>query len=369
MTPERTDGTRGSYRFDEQIPSVGRLRRKSGARTEADHHQRVALVRKLRDGSFPRLDLLQALHEGTLSMAELLHADSQQKLKALQVADVIGKRPLWDTVESTLDGMTAAPATVQTYRKSWKALRASGALTEKARVRDLARVDWRALEARWGRSGASWMQLRRAVSRTLSLLLGKEHAMRGAVLKHFPTRDEVERMPDLSPQEFQRALKKLPRPLQGPIMTLVLTGMRSGEYARLTLAHLGRHEIRIPGTKTEGSADTVSVAPALWGWVTAAVPCPVSIWVLRREWAKALKAAKLPHLTLHDLRHCTGQWLSEAGRPLPSIMQMLRHKTLAMAFRYTKRKERQEDAEAMAGVLGQSPGRPPGKVSREKRRA
>ena len=49
MTPERTFGSRGSYRFDEDIPSVGRLRLKSGAKTLRDHAQRVGLVRKLRD--------------------------------------------------------------------------------------------------------------------------------------------------------------------------------------------------------------------------------------------------------------------------------------------------------------------------------
>lgn len=353
MSPERTDKTRGSYRFDEKIPGVGRLRKKSGALTVADHNQRVALVRKLRDGSFPRLDLLQAFHDGTLSIAELLQADSQQRLKSLQIHDVIGKRPLWDTVNATLEAMTATAATVDTYRKSWKALRVSGILPATAKVRDIALVDWITLERKWGRSGASWNQLRRAVSRTLTVLLGgKEHPLRGAVLKSFPKRQEVERMPDLTPKEFQRALAKMPRPLQGPIMTLVLTGMRGGEYARLTPAHLGRHEVRIPGTKTDASLGTVAVAPEFWGWITAAVPCPVSIWVLRYEWAKALESAGLPHLTLHDLRHCTGQWLSDAGRPISSIMQLLRHKTMAMAFRYTRRKLRQEDAQAMVSVLG-----------------
>lgn len=371
MSPERTDGARGSYRFDELVPGVGRLRKKSGALTLADHHQRVALIRKLRDGSFPRLDLLQGLHDGTLTMAELLEADSQHKIKALQLADIIGKRPLWDTVWSMLEGMHASPATVATYRKSWKALQASQALPPRARVRDLAQVNWRALEARWGRSGASWNQLRRAVSRTLSVLLGgKEHPMRSAVLKHFPRRQELERMPDLTPEEFKRALALMPRPLQGPVITILVTGMRKGEYERCGPEHLGRYEVIIPGSKTDESRQRIAVAPEFWGWVTASIPCPVSTWVLRREWAKALQAAGLPHLTLHDIRHLTGQWLHDAGTSLSNVAQVLRQKTVTMAFRYAKRKQRREDAQVFVGVLGVVPQVDPRvEVSRETRKA
>lgn len=363
MTPERTFGDRGSYRFDEIIPGVGRLRRKSGARTESSHNQRVALVRKLRDGDFPRLDLLRALHDGSITIVELLDADSRNRLAHLQTTDLLGARPLWTEVDRTLDAMTASPATVLTYRTSWRALRASKAIPESAKVRDLARVDWKTLEKGWGRSGASWNHLRRAVSRTLTCMLGrKDHPLRSKVLAEFPERAEIHRMPDLTPAEFQRALAEMPRPLQAPIMALVLTGMRIGEYERTRPEHLGRHTVRIPGTKTAESARTVAVAPKMWGWITAAVPCPVSVGVLRTHWTAALEAAELPHLTLHDLRHCTGQWLSDAGRPLSSIMEMLGHKTMAMTFRYTRRKLRQEDAEAMAAVF--SPAMAPRKAGR-----
>jgi integrase len=35
-------------------------------------------------------------------------------------------------------------------------------------------------------------------------------------------------------------------------------------------------------------------------------------------------------VTLHDLRHCAGQWLTEAGRPEASVQQTLRHKDPTM---------------------------------------
>jgi len=349
VTPDRTFGDRGSYRFDETIAGVGRLRMKSGARTLRAHWQRVALIRKLRDQA--RLDLLRALKDRKITILELLDSDRRNDLPRL-VADVYGARPLWKTVDGILDAITRSPATVETYRKSWRALQASGALSSGASVADLTRVDWVALEAAWGRSPASWNQMRRAVSRVLTLILGHEsHPLRVQVMAGFPARKEVERVPELSPAEFRKALKALERPLQGPILLLAMTGIRLGEYERLTPAHLGNHTIRVPGTKSDAAPRTLPVAPELWGWVTAAVPCPISTWSLRVRWYEALGRARIPQIRLHDLRHCAAQWLTDAGRPLVSIMHTLGHSSIAQTEKYARRRLRQDDAAAMAKLL------------------
>ena len=207
MSPERTFGERGSYRFDLMVPGVGRIRRKSGARTVREHARRVALLEKLRDDK-ARLDLLQAFHEGRIRMAELIDADRRNHLPAI-VAEVYLGRPLWAAVQQALDAARAAPATIATYRVSWRALEASGELSPDAKVSDLSKVDWRDLEARWGRSGASWNHLRRAVSRTLTLILGSRwHPVRTQILADFPVRHEQERVPDLSPEEYARRLQE-----------------------------------------------------------------------------------------------------------------------------------------------------------------
>lgn len=355
MSPERTDGTRGSYRFDEEIPGVGRLRIKSGARTLREHHRRVALIRKLRDQG--RLDLLRSFHARDITVLELLDADRRDQLPHL-VADVFTGRPLWPTVDKVLDGLRKAPATVATYRKSWKALReyevAKGRrlLPAEARVKDLTAIDWGALEAEWGRSPANWNHLRRAVSRFLTTLLGSRwHPFRSEVLRDFPTRDEVPRTPELSVEDFRRVLRKLEAPVRPVIMTLAMTGMRLGEYQRLKPEHLGQHVIRVPGTKTSAAARTLPVDPALWPWVLAAVPCPVTHWMIRSRWTAALKAAKVEYVRIHDLRHCTAQWLHDAGRPLASLMETLGHKSIAMTQRYASRRLRKDDAAAMAALL------------------
>lgn len=349
MSPERTFGKQGSYRFDEYVPGVGRIRRKSGARTLTEHNRRVALIRKLRDQG--RNDLLLALMQGTIRVPELLDADRQNRLPFL-VADVFLRRPLWASADQALDRAKAAPATVQTYRVSWRALQTAGVLPREAKVSDLLKVDWRALEAKWGRSGTSWNHLRRAVSRTLTLILGSHwHPLRAKVLADFPVRPEVERMPELSPQDFRRVVRVLEEPVRPPIMLLAITGMRLGEYRKLTPAHLGKHVISIP--KAKGDPRRIPVDPKLWGWVKAAVPCPVSDWTLRTRWKAAQTKARLPeYIRLHDLRHCTAQWLHDAGRPLASLKELLGHKTLAMTERYARRRLRLDDAAAMAAILG-----------------
>jgi hypothetical protein len=79
----------------------------------------------------------------------------------------------------------------------------------------------------------------------------------------------------------------------------------------------------------------IPVHPGLWSWIDAAVPSPLGELQLRRYWHRAcLKeglATLVPDPTgrispktkkvrlrykgprLHDLRHCNGQWATNAG--------------------------------------------------------
>ncbi len=59
---------------------------------------------------------------------------------------------------------------------------------------------------------------------------------------------------------------------------------------------------------------------------------------LRGHWyghyRAAVKAAGLPPLRFHDLRHIYAVDLVRAGLPLPDVDKLLRHKTLTMTMRY-----------------------------------
>ena len=54
---------------------------------------------------------------------------------------------------------------------------------------------------------------------------------------------------------------------------------------------------------------------------------------------------------IHDLRHCYGQWLADARVPEARIQVGMRHTTAAMTRRYTKQRDKGENARTMADVL------------------
>jgi integrase len=365
--PYRTSAG-STLRIDRIFKRVGRIAVSSGCRTQAEFDKRDAMLSFLDDRGM--YDLLGALKQGKTTIADLYDAHGHGTLKALQ-ADLAGdghilRRPLWPAVDEWVPKSAAAPATRARYEVSLGALRRSAVLAETATVADLGTVDWRALDMSWGHSAADWNNMRRSVSAFLTAILdteelpGVHHPFRVKMFGkrnkkfRFPIRREIERVPDISLPLFQAIVAKAPEFVRPAFITLAATGLRVGEYLRLTDTDLLPHTcaIRVPGSKTAGSSATIPVDPALWPWVTAAVPAPVGYAWLRKYWKRALLAAEADvTLRLHDLRHCTGQWLTDAGRPEASVQKSLRHASAAMTRRYTMQTDKGKDASAMASIL------------------
>jgi integrase len=352
MSPRRT-GPDGCYCFDRVVKGVGRIQSSSGTRKLTEFRQRDALIVRL--ARQPRLDLLRALKEGRLSMLELVEADRLDQLGRV-TADLVVRRPLWAAIEELLPQMGRGPATRKRYRYSLEALAASGILPKGARIADLERVDWSALERSWQRSPADWNHLRRALSHFLSVALGDVyHPLRRAIVKRIPKRRERHRVPDVQPADFRAIVAQAPLPMQPAYWTLALTGARLGELLALTRADLLEHslEVRIRASKTDTEAGDrgVPVAERLWPWITAAVPCPFTPDALRWHWYQACKRAGYAPVRLHDLRHLVGQTLADAGRSEAAIARVLGHSSTATTRKYTDRVLRRGDAEALAGEL------------------
>jgi len=216
-------------------------------------------------------------------------------------------------------------------------------------------LDWKALHATWPGGPSDWNHLRRAVSHFLTMQLGDvHHAFRRAVVKAIPRAKEVERVPDLPPTLFWKIVNAAPPHAQACFVTIAALGLRVGEYLRLTRDHLLPYSfaVQIPGTKTAGSAATARVDERLWPWVLQGVPSPLHYKWLRLYWKRALKVAGAPaDLRLHDLRHCYGQWLADAGAPEARIQTGLRHTTAAMTRRYTMQTDKGESARTLADVM------------------
>ena len=241
------------------------------------------------------------------------------------------------------------------YKTAFTQLRAKTDLSDSATIADLTRVDWVALEQGWGGSAADWNHLRAAVSKFLSDTLGDiHHPVRRRVMEQFPKRPDVERVPDITPELLWKIVEKVPEHVKACYVTIAALGLDTGEYLELTKAHLRPHihAIEAPGTKTYVRHGTLHVDERLWPWVERGVPSPVRYGWLREYWKRGLKAAKADtSLRLKDLRHCMGQWATDAGVSEARVQSAMRHASPNMTRRYAKQRDRGEVAKVMADVM------------------
>jgi integrase len=245
---------------------------------------------------------------------------------------------LWDALATTLPQMGTSEKTRARYMVSRDQLQAK--LPKGTRVRDLLTVAWPPMQQAWGKSASDWMHVRRMLSRFLSLYLGgKHHPMRHEILAVIPRATEDERTTELTPAQFHQLVARARDDVKAPLWTLVLTGMRMGEYLRCDREHLrpALHAVQVPGTKTRASRSLVYVDPTQWHWVDAGIPSPLQYKAFRLAFKAALEAAGLPKTTrLHDLRHAHGQWAVQGGAPEAMVQVSLRHTQASTTRRYTK---------------------------------
>lgn len=347
---------RPSFRVDRRFPGVGRINLVSGARTRSEFTKRDAMLTELYDTG--RLELLRAIKAHHLTINAVYSAHHAGRLGFL-ASDVALQGPLWEALDAWLPRSARAEATVARYRTAVRLLRRTKALGDGARVADLAMVDWVTLRNNWPTGPTGWNHVRRAVSRFLTMALrDKFHPFRREVMGAYPVAPEPPaKVPDLSPEVFWRIVARVPEPLRPSYVTLALTGMRPGEYVRCSATDLLPHTcaIRVPGTKTAGSADLVRVTEGAWPWIKAAIPCPVSYGILLDRWKKACAVEGKHDLTLHSLRHFYAQLLSEAGQPEARIQHGLRHRSPAMTRRYTMQRDKGENARVIEATLLEGP--------------
>lgn len=333
------------------------------ATNQRAHAQRVALFNDLvSDG---QVGVLSALLHGRISWDELL----EHKRKS----GFVRNDALSDIALSVRLSVAVATHLPQMGRGEKGRTRYRNALTQLVRrvgdipVRELETVPWEPLMAAHeaeGRSGADWNHMRRAISALLTAMLGKIHPTRYAIVKSVPLRPEPHRVPDLTPSVFAQLVAASPAHIQASLYTLLLTGMRTGEYVRCTRQHLMPETcaVRVPGTKTEKSAGVVMVDPSLWGWIEAGVPSRLKYTALRQWFMRACLATghgqmvlkrtgKMGYvgLRLHDLRHALAQWSSDSAVPLTQVQAQMRHASLAMTGRYAER----SGARAVATKMGE----------------
>ncbi len=330
----------------------------SGTTNDKVFVRRERLVDQLIDEV--QIDVLKALADGTLTMEIVeAHVRDHGLSGGGLLAQVVLSRPLWDVVEETLPRMGRADATRTRYTLSSQQLRARVDDADGLRIRDLLSVDWEALLEIWPGGASDWMHLRRFISRFLSIVLGgKWHPMRHQMLARIPTQTEAERITALSPEEFLRIVEHAREDMRAPLMTLVLTGMRMGEYLACDETNLlpSITSVKVPGTKTARSQGLVKVNADWWHWVEFGIPAPVRYRRFFTLFKEAVEAAGLPRtLRLHDLRHAHGQWAVENGVPEAFVQVSLRHTNASTTRRYTQSSNLSAVADGLAAAMTTKP--------------
>jgi integrase len=139
-----------------------------------------------------------------------------------------------------------------------------------------------------------------------------------------------------------------PFPILLWIVTLALnTGMRKSEVLTLQWenVHLREAYLELPDQKS-GERATIPLNEAAIA-VLKAIPRRIDtpyvfpgrvpgqpFWDLKKQFEKAVKAARLEGVTLHTLRHTAASHLVMAGVDLATVKEILRHKSISMTLRY-----------------------------------
>jgi integrase len=354
-----------SFRFDRIVLGV-RITNRSGTREWRQFEKDNAILTSLGDQG--QEETLRLFQRGKIKMPQLRAAASrEQLLSGGLVKDMALVMPLWGkdgAFQQTLPQMGRSEASRLRYDVSMKSLerKAGEWLPLKATVKDLQYVNWTELADEWDKSGSDWNRLRGMLSAFLTKLLkDKFHPYRRMVLAAIPTADEVERVCEISVEQFWEIIASVDEALRPMYVTLVATGMRWGEYQRCKREHLNHRgmTVTVVGEARRQNAKkkrrVIHVADWLWPWVVAGVPHPLEYQAARRHWVKACKAHGV-EVRIHDLRHLKGQVAIE-GADISEVADVLGHSQLSTTRRYV----RHANQERVAKVVG-SGLKPMGKV-------
>jgi integrase len=361
---------RMSYRYEKRLPGIGPIRKMTGLSTRDDFDEFSGLMLTLARTK-PRL--CEMFRDGEITATELLLANRNTDLSRL-MPDARVLMALWGqngAFERAFQGHKQG-ATVTRYRVSARKFHLLSPGLHM--VRDLETVDYEALAKAWPGSPSDWMAFYRMLSHFLTRHFGgkrtgRSHPFRAQVMDLLPRKAEKKRVPAISPAVFHRLVSLTPVYAQPVYRALLITGFRWGEYEALDRGHLRPQtfEIEVPGTKTVNSADVVPVDPACWAEIERAVPSPIAYGQIRKHWAKACLAeglaTKVPDPcrpgrlrykgpTLHDIRHLTGQFMTNAGVPESMVQAYLRHSDPSTTRRYTMQAMRAEASSAIARAVG-----------------
>jgi integrase len=141
-------------------------------------------------------------------------------------------------------------------------------------------------------------------------------------------------------EQFETVLSKLPEHLRPLVTFLYYCGVRVGEAKQIVWSQIDLKKalVRLEGEQTKTSEARIIPLPDILVSVLKNVKLKEGLVFdsqgLRDEWSKAVKAAEMPNLLIHDLRRSAIRNLIAAGVAEKVAMSISGHKTRAVFDRY-----------------------------------
>jgi integrase len=161
------------------------------------------------------------------------------------------------------------------------------------------------------------------------------------------SKENNRRLRYLTPEECAKLLEACSATMRQVVTVALHTGMRKGEILNLTWSSVNLRERFIELTDQKNSErSTIPLNQTVIDMLKA-IPRRLDsayVWPgqepsqpftdLKRQFEKAVTAAKLEGVTFHTLRHSAASHLVMGGVDLATVREILRHKSIEMTLRY-----------------------------------
>ncbi len=286
--------------IDREFKGVGRIKKATGTmRPDVRKRQSRMLTVLYEDG---RLDILRAIRDGDLTLAEVHAAYQRKELDKLPTADTV--KPLAVAMKAWIDGLIVPREASKKHKESLETSRRYFERHKKnAPIADLPTI-LDALRATLGKQHPRSFNLARAAALAfVRATLKKSHPLWLAVAAVEVCKlGEGRAHSPLSPEQMRAWF---PAPATDPVDAIAwgmaTTGMGAGEYWGRWSVESDR--VHIAGTKRKGRVRDVPLVRA------PAVPS-----MHRRTFEDKVRE-RVPAITVYDLRRTFANWLEAAGIP------------------------------------------------------
>jgi integrase len=149
-----------------------------------------------------------------------------------------------------------------------------------------------------------------------------------------PVPGERQRHVYLTPDQVRQLMRAADPLTADVILFAALTGLRRGELLRLQPDDVRDGVILLDARTKSGRPRAVPMPPEAARIARRRLPWGIGDALLRKRFEMARKAAGLPAVRFHDLRHTFASWLLHHGSSLADVRDLLGHSDSRVTDRY-----------------------------------